>query len=517
MTYDLTAPADRPVIIGAGVAGLMTALRLAPKPVLLLSKGPLGAESSSAWAQGGVAASIGEDDDPALHCEDTLAAGDGLCDPEVAGRITATAPAAIEELLRLGVRLDRRADDALALGLEAAHSRRRIVHAEGDGTGREIVRALVEAVRCTPSIAVLEGFEARRLIVEDGVVAGVLVVSGQGAARLASNRVVLATGGIGGLFTQTTNPDGCFGQGLALAARAGAALADLEFIQFHPTALAARLRPAPLVSEAVRGEGAVLVDETGRRFLADEPGAELAPRDVVARGVWRHVAQGHTVFLDARRKPGARFAERFPAIAAACRAAGVDPATQPIPIQPAVHYHMGGVAVDGAGSSTVPGLWACGEVACTGLHGANRLASNSLIEAIVCAGWVGESVADAAVDAGRYKRPSNEEPLPTPDPSSIRSPLSRGVGVLRDQEGLRSTIRALLPLARGSGPAADPAVVGLLIAIAALRREESRGAHWRTDFPLRHVEAKRSTFRLDEALAAARELDVDKTPFARRA
>jgi L-aspartate oxidase len=513
--YNLDALANRPVIVGAGVAGLMTALRLAPEPVVLLSKAPLGAESSSAWAQGGVAASIGEDDDPALHLADSLAAGDGLCDRAIARRIIEAASDAIENLLRLGVRFDRSADGAMALGLEAAHSRRRIVHAEGDGTGREIMRALVEAVRRTPSITILEGFEARRLIVEDGVVSGVLVASRDGVAHLATSRVVLATGGIGGLFAQTTNPDGCFGQGLALAARAGAALADLEFIQFHPTALAGPSRPAPLVSEAVRGEGAVLVDETGHRFLANEPGAELAPRDVVARGVWRHVAEGHTVFLDARQRPGARFAERFPAITAACRAAGIDPARQPIPIRPAVHYHMGGIAVDAEGRSTIPGLWACGEVASTGLHGANRLASNSLIEAVVCAGWVAASVA-AAGTRRRILSPAVEPP-PAPDPSTVRSVLSRGVGVLRDEAGLSSTVRALLPRACGSHADADPALVGLLIAVAALRRRESRGAHWRTDFPSRDAVARRSILHLDDALAEARALDIGKEPIALRA
>jgi L-aspartate oxidase len=516
MTGDIDALAGRPVIIGAGLAGLMTALRLAPEPVVLLSKAPLGGDSSSAWAQGGLAASLGDDDDPALHLADTLAAGDGLCDREIAEAITGAAPAAIEMLLRFGVRFDRGADGALALGLEAAHSRRRIVHATGDGTGREIMRALVEAVRRTPSIAILEGFEARRLLIDDGAVAGVLTASSHGAATIPTERVVIATGGIGGLFARTTNPDGCFGQGLALAARAGATLADLEFIQFHPTALAGHLRPAPLISEAVRGEGAILVDETGYRFLADEPGAELAPRDVVARGVWRHLASGHQTYLDARQQLGSRFAKRFPGIAASCLAAGIDPATQPIPIAPAVHYHMGGIAVDAAGRSSVPGLWACGEAACTGLHGANRLASNSLIEAATCAGWVAESVAGtASVRQARYLRQFDLPPAS--DPSAIREVLSRGVGVLRDEDGLRSTVEALLPLASSRGPVADPALVGLMIAVAALQRQESRGAHWRTDCPTPDASAQRSQLRLDEALSAARNLDLDRNPIVRSA
>jgi L-aspartate oxidase len=515
MIEELRDLAGRSVIIGAGIAGLMTALRLAPEPVVILSKAALGGDSSSAWAQGGLAASLGEDDDPALHCADTLAAGDGLCDGAMAQRITRAAPVAIEDLSRLGVRFDRRADGAPALGLEAAHSRRRILHAAGDATGREILRALVEAVRRTPSIAVLEGFEARRLLVEDGAVVGVLAASERGAASLATARLVIATGGIGGLFERSTNPDACFGQGLALAARAGAVLADLEFIQFHPTALSGSLRPAPLISEAVRGEGAVLVDETGHRFLADEPGAELAPRDVVARGVWRRLAEGHAVFLDARRQPGARFAQRFPAITAACRSAGLDPATQLIPIRPAAHYHMGGVAVDAAGRSSLSGLWACGEAACTGLHGANRLASNSLIEATVCAGWVAASVAGAG--AGRWTPPRAAILPPASDPSAVRGAVSRGVGILRDETGLASTISALLPLACGAGPASDAALVGLMIAVAALRRCESRGAHWRTDFPSRDSAAKRSTLSLDDALATFGPLVASRQPIARRA
>ncbi|MDQ0467547.1 L-aspartate oxidase [Labrys wisconsinensis] len=504
----------RPVIVGGGLAGLMTALRLAPEPVVVLAKAPLGAEASSAWAQGGLAASLGPDDDPGLHLADTLAAGDGLCDAEVAGRIVRAAPAAIEALARLGAAFDRDDDGRLRLGLEAAHSRHRIVHAAGDGTGREVMRALAAAVRRTPSILVLEGLEARRLLLKDGAIAGVAAAGPAGALALATRRVVLATGGVGGLFQDSTNPAGSFGQGLALAARAGAVLADLEFVQFHPTALDGPARPMALVSEAVRGEGAVLVDETGRRFLADMPGAELATRDAVARGVWRHLAAGHRVFLDARQRPGADFAERFPAISVLCRAAGFDPATQPVPIRPAAHYHMGGVAVDDEGRSSVAGLWACGEVACTGLHGANRLASNSLIEAAVSAGWVADSVAGTAAGGAAPLAPP--APPPAPDPAAVRPTLSRHLGVLREAAGLEAALATLLPLAAGDGPAGDPAAVGLMIAVAALRRTESRGAHHRTDFPCRAAEPRRIRLRLDEALAAARVFDRPQ-PLARSA
>jgi L-aspartate oxidase len=509
-----------PVIIGGGIAGLMIALHLAPEPVVVLSKAPLGAEASSAWSQGGVAAAIGADDDPDLHCADTLAAGNGMVDNEAARRITVAAPAVIDELIRRGVRFDRAADGALLLGREAAHSRRRIVHATGDGTGREIMRALVAAVRATPSITVHEGVEARRLIVSDNTVAGVLAAGPVGPMLLPTGRVVIATGGVGGLYLHTTNPRGCFGQGLALAARAGAALADLEFVQFHPTALAASQamtgEPLPLISEAVRGEGAVLVDECGDRFMADTPGAELAPRDVVARAIWRHLADGHDVFLDARDALGAGFAKRFPGIAAICAAAGIDPARHLIPVRPAAHYHMGGIAVDAAGRSTVSGLWACGEVARTGLHGANRLASNSLLEAAACARWVAESVAGATLTPVRS--PTSLSLPPAPDAAQIRPILSRAAGVLRRADDLGDAIAPLLPLARAAGPAADPAAVGLMIAIAALHRRESRGAHFRSDFPRTEASLARPvSWRLDDALRAARDIAPSPLPLVRKA
>ncbi|MFU0504351.1 L-aspartate oxidase [Pseudaminobacter sp. NGMCC 1.201702] len=518
MSLDRHDLAGRPLIVGGGIAGLMTALCLAPEPVVLLSKASLGGESSSVLAQGGMAASLGGEDDPALHMEDTLAAGDGLCDPAAVRRVIEAAPAVVDRLGRLGVAFDRTPTGALQLGLEAAHSRRRIVHASGDATGRELVRALVAAVRHTPSIELVEHMEVRRLFVTDGAIGGALAVGRAGAMVFETGRIVLATGGIGGLFLDSTNPLGCFGQGLALAARAGAELADLEFVQFHPTALDGPRRPMRLISEAVRGEGAVLVDEAGRRFLADMPGAELAPRDAVARGVWRHLSEGHRVFLDARQCLGTRFAERFPAIAAYCHGAGVDPATQPIPVRPAVHYHMGGIAVDPAGRSSVPGLWACGEVASTGLHGANRLASNSLSEAVVCAQRVAESV--AAATSGPLRRlhfPMAACLPPHPDPLPVRPIVSFAMGVLRHQECLSEGIEALLPLATADGAASDPATVALMMCVAAMQRQESRGAHFRSDFPQRDTIARRSKLTLDAALDAAFALIDRPIPLARSA
>ena len=332
-----------------------------------------------------------------------------------------------------------------------------------------------------------------------------LAASPSGAVLLPTSRVVIATGGVGGLFLHGTNPRGSFGQGLALAARAGATLVDMEFVQFHPTALDTDVCPLPLVSEAVRGEGAALVDETGARFMETIPGRELAPRDVVARAVWRRLSAGHRVFLDARHALGNNFARHFPVIAASCAAAGIDPTTQLIPIRPAAHYHMGGIEVDEAGRSTLRGLWACGEAASTGLHGANRLASNSLLEAVVCAGWVAESLAGTPAAPGR---PRIAPALPPPaDPTSIRPILPRAAGVIREPDELADAAVVMLPMAHSVGTEADPALVALMIVIAALQRRESRGAHFRSDAPRSEASyEKRLPITLEATLRTAEEL-----------
>jgi len=531
MSAEILPLRGRVVIVGAGIAGLMTALELAPRPVVVLSKGPLGAESSTLWAQGGLAAAMGASDSPALHAADTLAAGDGLGDAAIVDEFTRAAPAAIVRLARLGVRFDRASDGGFALGLEAAHAQARVVHAGGDGAWRELMRALIAAARAAPSIEILEGFEARRLIVEDNAICGLLAVGPAGPALLMANRAVIATGGIGGLFEESTNPLGSFGQGVALAARAGAALADMEFVQFHPTALDVARRPMPLVSEAVRGAGATLIDETGQRFMASTPGAELAPRDVVARAIWRQRSQGRRVFLDARKAIGTQFAARFPIIWAACRADGVDPARKPIPVKPAEHYHMGGVAADAQGRSTVEGLWVAGEAASTGLHGANRLASNSLTEAAVFGAIVARSIGGAptrspaplrtvaGVDSpSKDGRPSghpmdpgrrDHRSRPQSDPAVVRPILSRAAGVLREGDALRAAVGPLAALARSAGAAADPALVALAIVVSALRREASIGAHCRLDFPERPVEPRRSRLTLNEVLAEAAAIAPD--------
>ncbi|NTH67449.1 L-aspartate oxidase [Agrobacterium rhizogenes] len=513
MTEILPNLSGRVVIVGSGLAGLMAALTLAPQPTVIVTRAALGGETSSAWAQGGIAAAMGADDSVELHLADTLAAGDGLCDPIVAASIIAEAAAAIASLERSGVRFDRNSEGSLSLGLEAAHSRRRIVHAEGDGSGAAIVRALVEAVARTPSITVLEGYEARRLLLDGGQISGLLCATPKGLVILPTSRVLLATGGIGGLFDATTNPIGNFGQGIALAARAGVLLADMEFVQFHPTALDSRRRPLALVSEAVRGEGALLVNEKGERFMAQVAGAELASRDVVARAISAEIARGGGVFLDAREVLGPRFTARFPVIDALCREAGIDPSCELIPVRPAVHYHMGGVATDGNGRSSVPGLWVAGEAASTGLHGANRLASNSLLEAAVMGMRTAQDIGSVPT---RPTAPLSEDSrLAAPDASLVRPIVSRHLGVLRNAGAIHGAIATLLPLAESDSAAADPAIVALLIAVFASLRTESRGAHARTDFPLKQQQAQRRMMRLTDAVDIAR--SVIPYSFARSA
>ena len=497
---------DRVIVIGGGVAGLATALGLAPLPTTLIAKAPLGTEASTPWAQGGIAAAMGEDDAPALHAADTLAAGAGLCDPVVAQRVAEAAASCIAELAAWGIAFDRTSTGALALGLEAAHSRRRIVHAGGDGTGRRVIEALARAARAEPSIEILEDARITDLVLDDNAVTGVMAERKGQVTFLPARAVVLATGGVGGLYAHTTNPLGSSGSGIALAARAGAILRDMEFVQFHPTAIAVGSDPMPLASEAIRGEGAVLVNARGERFMEAIPGKELAPRDVVARAIWRELAAGKDVYLDARAI-GKDFPARFPTVTALCRRAGLDPVSQAIPVWPAAHYHMGGIAVDRSGRSSVAGLWACGEVAATGLHGANRLASNSLIEALAYARWIAQDIAGReAVNSG------TRMPLPSAtatglDPASrarIRRLMSESVGVIRDHAGLAAAVSQLETLAFGAPSpslSSDFALVGFLIASAARERSESRGGHFRRDYP---TPSTRQAHTLSFSLADAR-------------
>ncbi|MFY9780361.1 MAG: L-aspartate oxidase [Candidatus Baltobacteraceae bacterium] len=478
------------VVVGSGLAGLMSALELRPLSVALVSYRSLGEWTSSAWAQGGIAAAVGDDDSPSLHAADTVAAGAGLVEKRVAARLAADAPEAIERIVSLGVRFDREDATHYALGREGAHSRRRILRAGGDATGAELVRALVEAVRRAPSVVPYEGARACDLLLDSaGRAAGVLVRQPDGTLRtLEAGAVVLATGGLGGLYRFTTNPPASRGTGIAIAARAGARLADLEFVQFHPTALDVACDPLPLVTEALRGEGALLVDERGARIMAGvHPALELAPRDVVARRVFAVRREGGRVYLDARAL-GERLAERFPTVFAACREHGLDPRREPIPIVAAAHYHMGGIAVDLEGRTNVPGLYACGEVAASGVHGANRLASNSLLESVVYPERIARDVKACEARAAAPARSSSTVPYAAAreeEWSLLRAEMYASVGVERDAARLRHALQTFRRLAAKtrSEEVRDAATVAALVATSALRRRETRGSHVRLDHP----------------------------------
>ncbi len=503
MTTAQAASAAAPVIVGAGLAGLMTAVTLAPNPCVVLTTGRLGTEAATGWAQGGIAAAFGPDDSAALHAADTMASGAGLCDAVVVEAITAAAPAAVERLADLGAEFDRLPDGTLRLGLEGAHSRNRIVHAGGDGSGAEILRAVVATARSLPSITVMEHTRALRILTDEhGNVAGVQVESDEGVHVLHTSAVVLATGGYGALWRHTSNPLGARGQGLAMAVRAGAQVRDLEMAQFHPTSLDAGLDPMPLISEAVRGEGAILIDADGDPLPCDN----LASRDIVSRAVWAELTSGGRVFLDAREALGHEFAEEFPGIDQACKSAGIDPARQPIPVHPAAHYQCGGVTVDLAGRTTVPGLWAVGEVASTGLHGANRLASNSLLEAVVCGGWVAQDILTASLAQPGAPSTSPSLPFRESDESrmALRALLTTAAGVVRSAEPLMEAVDGLRQRVEAVGVdgLSDHELMALLICRSALSREESRGGHLRSDYPEIAATARHTTAHVSELGAA---------------
>lgn len=504
-------------IVGAGLAGLFTALKLAPLPVTVISAARFGEGASSLWAQAGIAAAIAEGDSPEQHAADTIRAGAGIVDEKIAHLLAREARARIEDLLRYGVPFDKDLGGHFSLAREAAHGRNRILHVKGDTAGRAIMAALIEAVRNTPSITVLEGLAASGLVVRDERITGVELTAAGGACfLLPASAVVLATGGAGQLYAITTNPREARGEGVAIAARAGAVIADAEFVQFHPTAINIGRDPAPLATEALRGEGALLVNARGERFMrAAHDDAELAPRDVVARAVYREAISGRGAFLDCRPL-GVKLREQFPTVFASCVAAGIDPTREPIPVAPAAHYHMGGILTDARGRSTVDGLWACGEVVSTGAHGANRLASNSLLEAVVFGARVAADIASAdvaAVGSATSAVYATGTVVAAEDRANaereLRLAMTASVGVIRDETSIRRALSEIVALE--GDHASDPRLRNMLttaklIAAAAYRRKESRGAHFRSGYPLPgDGPAKRSFLTLTEAEAIARE------------
>lgn len=472
---------DGVLVVGAGLAGLTAALAAAPARVLVLTDAPLNKGCSSAWAQGGVAAALGSDDTPSLHALDTVSAGAGLVAADMAQLLAEEGPDAVRRLAALGAPFDRDAGGGFAQSLEAAHSRARVARVKGDQAGRAIMDAVTVAVLAAPHIRVQTGAKLVGLLQDaGGRIGGVIARVDGRAVEIEARAVILATGGTGGLYAITTTPAELQGDGLGLAALAGALIADPEFVQFHPTAIDIGRDPAPLATEALRGEGAVLVDADGRRFMADyHSDAEMAPRDVVARAIHAERLAGRGAFLDARQAVGSHFPEAFPAVFAACLGGGIDPRVQPIPVAPACHYHMGGIAADANGQTSLPGLFAAGECASTGVHGANRLASNSLLEAAVFGARAGRAAALEA-PAARTLRALAAPRLPSEALQVLRHAMSRDAGVIRDAEGLSRLLGLIGALEATHGRCA-PLMAAQLIAATALARRESRGGHYRSD------------------------------------
>lgn len=495
------------LILGAGLAGLFLGLRLAPHRVRIVSPTRLGLAAASAWAQGGMAAALSPEDSPEAHAADTIAAGAGLVDPVIARILAQEGPARVRDLLALGVPFDRSPDGSLSLSLEAAHSMPRVARVAGDLAGKAIMASLTEAARAADHIEILEGYRAESLISDaEQSICGAVLCRGDGTREaIQARHIVLALGGSGGLWRLTTNPREAQGQGMAMAYQAGALIADPEFVQFHPTAMDLGVDPAPLATEALRGEGAILRDSTGRDFMRDyDPRGGLAPRDIVARAIGSEIAQGRHVFLDARQAIGKHFPDHFPSVFAACMAANIDPRLSPIPVAPAAHYHMGGIVTDIWGQTSLKGLWACGECASTGAHGANRLASNSLLEAVVFADRIARALGeDVSHDAPSKPAPRALSALPDAPPSlpdtvlqALRAGMTRHAGIVRDKAGLSAMADEIVDW-RAQHGSASPLVAAALVVHAALAREESRGGHYRADFPQLREPATRSFWSKD--------------------
>ena len=494
-------PAGSVLVVGAGLAGLYLALKLAPRKVYVLTSRRSSVGSASAWAQGGIAAALSPDDTAEAHAKDTIAAGDGLVDPEIARILATEGPDRVRDLDALGVPFDRNDKGELYLSLEAAHSMPRVARVKGDTAGAEIIKVMVKRAQEADHVEGLIGWRAESLLTDGhGGVAGALARNDEGALLgIEADITVMATGGVGGLFAVTTNPRTARGDALGMAAVVGAKMRDMEFVQFHPTAIDIGRDPAPLATEALRGHGATLTRSDGVRFMPRyHAEGELAPRDDVARAIFAEIEAGRVPYLDCRQAVGAEFPHEFPTVFESCMSAGIDPRKALIPVAPAVHYHMGGLATDSYGQTNLEGLFALGECSATGVHGANRLASNSLLEATVFGGRAADYILGNAFSEKRASKIRVQPWLSIgPDVSQrLRNAMTANCGVRRSAEKLNQLIALIDGLIDEVGRA-NPLIAARMIASGALAREESRGGHFRDDFPKMKPAAKSSYMTFD--------------------
>jgi len=487
----VNSPNNSIVIVGAGLAGLFTAIKLAPLNVVIVASKKLGSGTSSQWAQAGIAAAMGKSDSILSHLKDTIDVGGGIVDEKIAELVITNGPSRVNDLIALGVPFDKDTNNELILRKEAAHQHNRIVSVRGDMTGKKIMQTLTQIVKKSDHIRVIEGYNATELHQIDGKIQGISIQKENKVELINSNCVVLATGGIGQLYKITTNSKEALGDGVGMAARAGAVLSDMEFVQFHPTAFDIGIDPAPLATEALRGEGALIVNTKDERFIYNShKDGELAPRDIVARSIFQEQQKGQKVFLDCRGDLGNRMINDFPTVYQLCRNSGINPSVDKIPISPAAHYHMGGILTDENGKTNIEGLYACGENACSGVHGANRLASNSLLEAIV----FGDIISKDIKENMNKSTPNKEVRIDITKSKSLsilklqelRSIMTEFVGVERDQEGLEkaySMVQDIYTEYTKNRFLNNSLITSLLIIQSALARKEHRGSHYRKDFP----------------------------------